>query len=90
MIYRIDVRADGPDAPPPRRCAQQIREFGAEVASIATRRIFLIDTDAPPAQVRRIADELLADPIVEHSDLSTAALADSGAGAASKFISSPA
>src|SRR3954468_3308523 len=75
MIHRIDVRADGPD-PTGEALRQQIREFGADVASISTRRIFLIETDATQADVHRISTELPADPIVEHADITDGAPAD--------------
>src|SRR5436189_5020389 len=76
MIYRIDVRTDCPARegeaaavdPVGEAVRQQIKEFGRDVGSISTRRIFLIDTDADEKQVRRIADELLADPIVEKAE----------------------
>ncbi len=44
---------------------QQIREMGKNVESVRTSRIFLLDTDADLAAVRRIAEELLGDPVVE-------------------------
>ena len=77
MIYRIDVRT----TPPAREgtqaatdavgeaVRQQIKEFGRDLGPISTRRIFLIDTDANEKHVRQVADELLADPIVEQSEL---------------------
>src|SRR5918993_4150555 len=77
MIYRIDVRTTSParegnaaatDAVG-EAVRQQIKEFGTELGPIATRRIFLIDTDADEKQVRRVADELLADPIVEQAEV---------------------
>jgi phosphoribosylformylglycinamidine synthase len=74
MIYRIDVRtilpargAEGAGDPIGEALRQQIIEFGTHVGPIQTRRIFLIDTDADEAQVKRIAQELLADPIVEEA-----------------------
>src|SRR3954467_14419156 len=74
MIYRIDVRTapsgslnarGGAAAGDPRGEAvrHQIAEFGATVGPIATRRVFLIDTDADRGQVERVARELLADPV---------------------------
>ena len=76
MIYRIDVRTlpsardmgAGTD-PVGEAVRQQIKEFGTTIGPVSTRRIFLIDTDADESQVRRIAQELLADPIVEQADL---------------------
>jgi phosphoribosylformylglycinamidine (FGAM) synthase PurS component len=77
MIYRIDVRTTRPAREGTQAATdavgeavrQQIKEFGTELGPIATRRIFLIDTDADEDQVRRVANELLADPIVEQADL---------------------
>ena len=86
MIYRIDVRPKGRDAstaaadPSPSATAadpvgqsvrQQIREFGSDVGPVAAGRVFLLDTDAPAADVRRVADELLADPVVETADVAS-------------------
>src|SRR3954469_20807004 len=48
---------------------QQIREFGSDVGPITTTRIFLLDTDAPAADVLRIATELLADLVVESAEV---------------------
>ena len=76
MIYRIDVRtappARGAEAagdPVGEAVRQQIKEFGTHVGPVATRRIFLIDTDAGAQQVQRVARELLADPIVEQAEI---------------------
>src|SRR5579863_5449671 len=64
MIYRIEVRSKGVD-PAGQAAAQQISEFGLRVGNIAVSRIFLVDTDADENAVKRIARELLSDPIVE-------------------------
>src|SRR5688572_28732707 len=77
MIHRIDVRTllparEGTDAaidPVGESIRQQIMEFGPDVGPITTRRIFLIDSDASESDVRRIAIELLADPIVEEAQI---------------------
>ena len=75
MIYRIDVRTTPPARggaaaadPVGEAVRHQIREFGPDVGPIATTRIFLLDVDATPDQVRRAADALLADPIVESAE----------------------
>ena len=77
MIYRIDVRT----LPPAREgtaaaidpigesIRQQIREFGDDVGPINTRRIYLIDSDASESDIKRVASELLADPIVEAAEV---------------------
>jgi phosphoribosylformylglycinamidine synthase len=77
MIYRIDVRTtpparEGDDSavdPVGEAVRHQIQEFSPGIGRIVTRRIFLIDTDADREQVRRVANELLADPIVELAEL---------------------
>src|SRR5688572_9700265 len=78
MIHRIDVRTaglshDGEAGVDPvgEAIRHQIQEFGKTVGRITTARIFLIDTDASAEQVRRVARELLADPIVEQAELIT-------------------
>jgi phosphoribosylformylglycinamidine synthase len=84
MIYRIDVRAKGggENDPVGAGLRHQIAELGLAAGTIATSRIFLIDTDADVASVRRIADELLADPVVEQAEIFSAKSAgDSGNGA---------
>jgi phosphoribosylformylglycinamidine synthase len=68
MIYRIDVRSNAVDSLA-QAIRQQIREFGANVGPISTRRVFLIDTDATREQIERVAGELLADAIVESADI---------------------
>ncbi len=77
MIYRIDVRTIEPARsssgesggdPLGEAVRQQIREFSPSVGRVSTRRIFLIDTDGEESHVRRIASELLADPIVEQAE----------------------
>jgi phosphoribosylformylglycinamidine synthase II len=69
MIYRIDVRArDGAD-PLGDSIRQQIRDLGKRVETVETARIFLLDTDADLPGVRRIARELLADPVVEIAEV---------------------
>ena len=76
MIYRIDVRTTpltrGGEAavdPVGEAVRHQIAEFGRTVGPVSTRRIFLIDSDATPDQVRSVATQLLADPVVEQADL---------------------
>lgn len=77
MIYRIDVRtrqtARAAADPLGESVRHQIEELGTPVGQVSTRRIYLLDTDAPEPDVRRIAAELLADPVVEHAELLTQA-----------------
>src|ERR1051325_57158 len=76
MIYRIDVRtmnspregAAGVD-PVGESIRHQIAEFGMNIGPISSSRIFLLDIDADGAAVQRIAQELLADPVVEAADV---------------------
>jgi phosphoribosylformylglycinamidine synthase len=70
MIYRIDVRASEVD-PLGASVAQQISELGYPAASVASRRIFLIDSPMSVEQARQVATQLLADPIVEEAELVT-------------------
>ncbi|HTW94702.1 MAG TPA: phosphoribosylformylglycinamidine synthase subunit PurS, partial [Tepidisphaeraceae bacterium] len=81
MIYRIDVQArlaDGQADPMGLAVQHQIEEFGVKIGRISARRIFLIDADATPDQMRQTAGRLLADPIVESAELVTAGQKDPG------------
>ena len=69
MIYRIDIRAQGGADPLGNSICQQIRELGKAVDSVQTSRIFLLDSDADLTAIRRVARELLADPIVEIAEI---------------------
>jgi len=82
MIYRIDVRPKARDASagtdPASLAAhdtfgaairQQIAEFGSDVGPISVSRVFFVDTDAAPADVLRVAGELLADLVVESAEI---------------------
>src|SRR3954469_9200846 len=84
MIYRIDVGAAkaaregaGGDAVG-ESIRQQIAEWGVKVGPISTRRIFLLDTNANEREVEQIARELLADPVVESSQVVREAMKDNG------------
>ena len=78
MIYRIDVASTDSLDTLGVAVRHQIQEFGQKVGPISTRRVFLIDTDASASDVRRIATELLADPIVEHAEVVTGPIDDTG------------
>jgi len=89
MIYRIDVGAcpdlhrSGQAADPHGRSVrQQIASLGHDVGRVDSWRIFYIDTTAPREQIEKLCRELLADPIVEHAVIVTAAppLADANGG----------
>jgi phosphoribosylformylglycinamidine synthase len=71
MIYRVDVRAKASPDPLGEALRHQIAEFGADVGPIETYRIFLIDSAASSDQIRRVASELLADPIIEEASDTT-------------------
>jgi phosphoribosylformylglycinamidine synthase subunit PurSL len=78
MIYRIDVRTrDGSD-PVGVSVGRQIAELGKSVGTISASRIFLIDTDADLAGVRKIAGQLLADRVVESAEVFSGRVDDSG------------
>src|SRR5512143_568557 len=84
MIYRIDVSSvhkgdagAGSDAAG-EGVRRQIAELGKTVGPIRTYRIFFLDTEADRAAVRRIADELIADPVVEKAEIVEAAPAGQG------------
>ena len=85
MIYRIDVKTmpvarDGRAAVDAvgEAIRHQIAEFGTTVGPIETARIFLVDTAADTDQVRKVAGELLADPVVDRAELITAGADDDG------------
>ncbi len=84
MIYRIEVRgesvAQGRNStsdPLGETIRRQIAEFSDDPGPIQTRRVFLIDSDADVSGMRRVANELLADPIAESGVLVTTAAAPS-------------
>jgi phosphoribosylformylglycinamidine synthase subunit PurSL len=87
MIYRIDVGAAAPPASPASPASdpdgqavrRQIAEMGLNAESVSSSRIFLIDSDMNIAGARRVATELLADPLVESAQLLTAAPNDGNA-----------
>ena len=85
MIYRIDVQTapsarggEGAVDAMGEAIRHQIAEFGVEVGPIAVRRVFFVDTDADRPAMERVAGELLADPVVERSELLTTAPQDNG------------
>ncbi len=69
MIHRIDVRARDGNDPLGASICRQICDLGKHVVSVQCSRIFLLDTDADPAGIARIAGQLLADPIVESAEI---------------------
>ncbi len=68
MIHRIDVRETDGDSLG-QSVRQQIADLGTDAGAVSTRRIFLIDSDAPAETIKQAAAELFADPIVERFDL---------------------
>src|SRR5438067_807029 len=77
MIYRIDVRPaamprdadESASDPLGESIRHQIAEFGSDVGSVSTSRVYLLDADASREQMQRAARDLLADPIVETAEL---------------------
>ncbi len=81
MIYRIDVfpaQIATTSDHSGEAVRRQIAEFGVEVGKVSTRRVFFIDSHAPREHIQKIADVLLADPVVEKAEIVTAAPADAG------------
>src|SRR5687768_3249664 len=83
MIYRIDVQTapsarggEGAVDAMGEGIRHQIAEFGVEVGPITVRRVFFVDTEADRPAMERVAGELLADPVVERSELLTTAPQD--------------
>jgi phosphoribosylformylglycinamidine synthase len=68
MIHRIDVHATAGD-PIGDSVRKQIQEMGHAVGAVASTRIFLIDADFDDIDARKVAEQLLADPIVERAEL---------------------
>ena len=78
MIYRIDVRAKNGSDPAGVAVRKQISDLGKTVGPIRTSRVFLIDTEMDAAAIRRVAKELLADPVVEAAELFSGRADDAG------------
>src|SRR6476620_5672185 len=76
MISRIDVKSAAKD-PFGESVRHQIAELGHDVGEIRSARIFLIDTDVPADEIRRMSRELLADPIVEEAQIVDRSQSDS-------------
>ena len=74
MIYRIDVHPQPGSDSTADGVARQIRDLDIEPGVIRTSRIFLIDSQATHADIERVATTLLADPVVEHAEVRSAAL----------------
>ena len=72
MIYRIDVRTRALEGEIDRAgeaVRRELRSWGRKSGPITTWRIFLLDTPASRQEVGRVAEELLADPIVEEAEV---------------------
>ncbi len=67
MIHRIEVRLrEGFGDPHAEGVLAQIRELGIEtVSAVRSARLFFIEGDLPLDDARRVAAELLADPVIE-------------------------
>jgi len=66
-IWRVEIQVGNGQADVVGRSVlHEMRDFGiTEVANVRSSRLFLLETDAPQDQVKRIASELLVDPTVE-------------------------
>ncbi len=73
MIWRVDVthcpNRNDRDAQADAIESQLSQFLGRPSGHVASRRIFLIDSDSPRPDIQRAARSLLADPIVEHADI---------------------
>ncbi len=67
MIHRIDVRTRGDSDPGGGGLHQQVEQAIGTVGRIETWRIFLLDSEATPAQIQQAGEGLLADLIVEEA-----------------------
>lgn len=71
MVYRIDVwthpRSSAAADPQSSAVRSQIQQMGIDPGETRVFRVFFIDTPASREEVQRIADELLADPVVEQT-----------------------
>jgi phosphoribosylformylglycinamidine synthase II len=76
MIFRIDVQTSAALDPVGETLRHQIRELGFETPGVRTSRIFLLDADASPQEIRSLALPLLSDTIVESAKLFSASVAD--------------
>ncbi len=72
MIYRIDVRTTASLDPQGQAVRQQISEIHSDVGPVSVARVFLIDADATAEQMKRVANELLADPVVDTAQFNPA------------------
>ncbi len=74
-IWRFCVSPkQGEDDPSGRGALATLRDFGIEPAeSVASSRLYLIEIDEGESAARRIADELLCDPLIETCEITTQA-----------------
>ncbi|MFG0252050.1 MAG: hypothetical protein ACF8NJ_04165, partial [Phycisphaerales bacterium JB038] len=67
-IHRLEVHAK-PGAPDPHAAAVRAvaAEQGLSLDDVACARVYLLEGPLTPAQLQRIADDLLADPVTQRS-----------------------
>jgi phosphoribosylformylglycinamidine synthase II len=77
MIHRIDIRPrDGFEDPHAASVLHHVRELGFNsVTGVKSARLFFLAGDLNEADARRVAQELLIDPVVEQYELAGAAQA---------------
>src|SRR5690242_6956793 len=72
MLWEIEVRPRGPDAERDRVAEEyNLLTHGGDGAALVTGSAhgYLVETEAPPDQVERLAAELLIDPLTEEGRL---------------------
>ena len=76
LVHRVEVwpRVPALDARGA-SVARSAATIGLSLGSVASARVYLIETDADPAQVAIIAQKLLADPVTERAVLGAVAVA---------------
>jgi len=81
MIYRVEIRSkQGFGDPHAETVFHQVRELGMDsVASVRSARLFFLIGELGDADVVRIADELLIDPVVQEYRVGEAPLSDGAA-----------
>ena len=81
MIHRIEIQPrDGFGNPHAQGVLAQARELGASgISAVRSARLFFLQGDLSPAQLQRVAGELLADPVTEQFVLGASGPGDAAA-----------
>ena len=83
-IWRFCVAPkQGEDDPRGRRALSTLRDFGIEIAeSVDSSRLYLVELEEDESTARRIAEQLLCDPLIEDCEIATHASSVTPDGAA--------